>query len=97
MCPQIKSLLLRNSIPSVYQHLYAITLARYRQPPQAECRPLPGATAWYRDIRANMEQAPKPEGLDHYGKMTTTRLDEGSGHAENRGGARARNRDKPGT
>jgi hypothetical protein len=48
-------------------------LARYQQSPRAECRPLPGVAAWYQDIRANMEQTRKPEGLDHYAKMATTR------------------------
>ncbi len=40
---------------------------------EAECRPLTGATAWYRDIRANMQQTWKPGGLDHCGKMITIR------------------------
>jgi hypothetical protein len=68
---QIKSPLLRSSTLPIYQHLYASTLARYRQPPEAECRPLTGATALYRDIRANMEQTPKPHGLDHRGRIIT--------------------------
>ena len=45
--------------------------SRYRQPPEAECRPLTGATAFYRDIRAHMEQTPKPHGLDHRGRIIT--------------------------
>ena len=68
---QIKSPLLRSSTLPIYQHLYASTLAIYRQPPEAECRPLTGATALYRDIRANMEQTPKPHGLDHRGRIIT--------------------------
>ncbi len=56
MCPRIKSPLLTGSIPAFYQHLYGGTLARYQQPPETECRPLTGATAQYRDIRANVEQ-----------------------------------------
>jgi hypothetical protein len=66
-------------MPAIYQHLYASTLARYPLSPEAQCRPLTGATAWYRDIRANMEQPRNPEGLDQWGKMITTALDEGSG------------------
>ena len=77
--PRIKSPLLSNSIPATYQHLYGSTLARYRQPPEAEYRPLTGATARYRDIRANMEQTRELEGLDHCGKMAPSVLDEGSG------------------
>ena len=63
--PRIKSPLLTSSIRAIYQHLCASTLARYWQPPEADCRPLTGATAWYRDIRADMEQTWKPYGLDH--------------------------------
>jgi hypothetical protein len=65
--PRIKSPLLTSSIRAIYQHLCASTLARYRQPPEADCRPLTGATAWYQDIRANMEQARNPAGLDQCG------------------------------
>jgi hypothetical protein len=35
---------------------------------EAECHLLTGATAWYRDIRANMEQTQNPIGLDQCGE-----------------------------
>ena len=57
----------------------ASTLARYPQPAEAEYRLRTACTAWYRDIRANMEQTWEPEGLDQCGKMITTALDEGPG------------------
>jgi len=38
MCPQIKSPLLRNSIHTSYQYIYASTLARHPQPAEAEYR-----------------------------------------------------------
>jgi hypothetical protein len=69
--PRIKSPLLRISIHPLYQHLYASTLARYPQPAEAHCRPLTLYTAWYRDIRANMEQTRKRYGLDHCGRIIT--------------------------
>ena len=69
--PRIKSPLLRNSTPAIYQRLYASTLARYRQPAEAEYRLRTADTAWYRDIRANMEQTRNPYGLDHYEQIIT--------------------------
>ncbi len=69
MCPQIKSPLLRGSIRVLYQHVCASTLARYRQSAETEYRPRTADTAWYRDIRANMEQTRNPHGLDHYGEI----------------------------
>jgi hypothetical protein len=69
--PRIKSPLLRNSIHPVYQHVCVIMLARYPQFVKAECRLLTADAAWYRDIRANMEQTRKPYGLDHYGRIVT--------------------------
>jgi hypothetical protein len=77
--PRIKSPLLTSSIPAVYQHLYASTLARYPQSPEAACRPLTGR---YRVVPghpsehgANMEiERSRP-----MGKMITTALDEGTG------------------
>jgi hypothetical protein len=69
MCPRIKSPLLRGSIRVLYQHVCASTLARCRQSAEAEYRPLPADTAWYRDIRAIMEQTRNPHGLDHYGEI----------------------------
>ena len=68
--PRIKSPLLRSSIQAIYQHLYASTLARYPQPAEAEYRMRTVDTGLYRDIRANMEQTWKTEGLDHYGKWS---------------------------
>jgi hypothetical protein len=68
--PRIKSPLLRSSIQAVYQHLYASTLARYPQPAEAEYRMRTVDTGLYRDIRANMEQTWKTEGLNHYGKWS---------------------------
>ena len=47
-------------------------LARYPQFAEAECRLLTADAAWYRDIRANMEQTREPYGLDHYGRIITT-------------------------
>ena len=46
---------------------------------ESGCHVVPAATGPYRDIRANMEQTWKPEGLDQWGKMITIALDEGSG------------------
>jgi hypothetical protein len=43
--PRIKSPPLRNSIPAIYQHPYASTLARYPQPAEAQYRLRTGATA----------------------------------------------------
>src|SRR5207245_2546294 len=52
----------RNSIHSVYQHVYATTLARYPQPARDGAHAVPGCTRPYPDIRANMEQTrPRPE------------------------------------
>ena len=77
--PRIKSLLLRISIHLLYQHLYARTLARYPQPAEAQWRPLTLYTAWYRDIRANMEQTRKRHGLDHCGRIITHDRETGLG------------------
>jgi hypothetical protein len=70
--PRIKSPLLRNSIPPIYQRLYASMLARCPQLAEAQYRLRTAYIAWYRDIRANMEQTSKPYGLDHYGRSITT-------------------------
>jgi hypothetical protein len=64
--PRIKSPLLRSSIPSIYQHLYTTTLARYPQPAEAEYRLRTTGAGWYRDVRANTEQTRIPVGLDQY-------------------------------
>jgi len=74
--PRIKSPQLTSSIPAAYQHLYANTLARYRQPPEAEYRLLTDPTAWYRDIRANMEQTRNRSGLDQCEGDRTRRREE---------------------
>jgi len=67
--PRIKSPVLRSSIRVLYQHVCASTLARYRRSAETEYRPRTADTAWYRDIRANMEQTRNPHGLDHYGEI----------------------------
>jgi hypothetical protein len=64
-------------IPRYYLHLYARTSEDMSLPRKTPYRTMMAAASPYRDIRANMEQTWKPGGLDQWGKMITTALDEG--------------------